>query len=474
VPAGSPVVALGRRRDEGLTEDRLASPVMGTMGTPLGRVLSLTALGVVLTACPRKPDPKADAGGDLASVAGDAGTSGTSGGDGGAGAAKVSVGDRVVDAAHGKELVLSYQCNRCHDGTGHPAAEQGKHCVHCHKDIMEGRFKAGTAEALARWKPRVKDLTEAPSLEAAGKRFGRRWVEDYLLQPADLRPHLAQYMPSLAITVADAKDIAAYLVPDDEPVASAAGAAGSKAIAGADLDKGRRLVDTKGCGGCHAFTGVSPLATSAPPPMDGRDYERGRKLAPDLRITRDRTSAARLVSWLTDPKAVKPDSAMPKIALSPEEVRDLAGYILGAELASPPTRVPVTRLPPLTRKVTYKEVDEKVFHRTCWHCHSEPDYAIGDGGPGNSGGFGFKPRGLNLSAYEGISAGYVDEKNERQSVFLPDAEGVPRLVRALLARHDEQAGAPTRSVRGMPLGYEALSPEQIQLVESWVVQGRPK
>jgi hypothetical protein len=156
------------------------------------------------------------------------------------------------------------------------------------------------------------------------------------------------------------------------------------------------------------------------------------------------------------------------------EVKDLAGYILTAEVSATPTKAKLVRLPVLTRKVSFKEVDEKVFHRTCWHCHSEPDYAIGDGGPGNSGGFGFKPRGLNLSAYDGIAAGFIDDKNERQSVFAKDKEEVPRLVRALMARYDEEAGAATGTVRGMPLGYDPVSPEEIQLVDTWIAQGRPR
>ena len=98
----------------------------------------------------------------------------------------------------------------------------------------------------------------------------------------------------------------------------------------------------------------------------------------------------------------------------------------------------------------------------------------GDGGPGNSGGLGFKPRGLNLSDYNGVAAGYLDDKGERASVFIKDEGDVPRLVKALLARHDEESGAETGPVRGMPLGYEPLSAEDIQLVESWVAQGRPR
>lgn len=408
----------------------------------------------LLAACPKpKADPSVDAG---AAPPGSASSSP---------AAK----DALGDAAHGKELVLAYQCNRCHDGVGHPAAPQNKHCVHCHKDIMEGRFSASAA-SIARWKPRVKELTDAPSLEASGKRFTRAWIEDYLLQPTDLRPHLAQFMPRLAISAKDAKDIAAYLAPD----ADREGAPDLAPIAGADLGKGRRLLDTKGCGACHELGGAAALEPSAPPALDAKDFERARRLAPDLRFARIRMTPAKLVAWLRDPKAVKGDSAMPKIALSDTEVRDLAGYLWSAELAPAPSKPRAVRLPILTRKVTFKEVDDKVFHRTCWHCHSEPDYAIGDGGPGNSGGFGFKPRGLNLSGYEGIAAGFVDDKGERESVFAKDAEGVPRLVRAMLARHDEVAGAATGAVRGMPLGYAPIALEDVQLVDTWIAQGRPR
>jgi len=419
------------------------------------RSLVVTTLAAaVLAGCPNKPrrDPAADDGGSAVV------------------SAPSTPKEAPPDPVRGKELVATFQCNRCHDGTGHPAAADNKHCVHCHKKIVHDEFDAPAA-SIARWKPRVKELADAPSLEATGQRFSRKWVASYLLQPSDLRPHLHQYMPRLALSLADARDIAAYLVPDDEPPSTAAV---PPEVAGADLGKGRQLLETKGCGSCHVFTGVAPIPSSAPPPMDGRELERGHRLAPDLRFTRERMSAAKTIAWLSDPKSIKHDTPMPKTSLSAAEVKDLAAYLLTADITPPPPPPKVARLPVLARKVTFKEVDEKVFHRTCWHCHSEPDYAIGDGGPGNSGGFGFRPRGLNLSDYNGIAAGFLDDKGERSSVFAKDAEGVPRLVRALLARHDEEGGGETGAVRGMPLGYEPLSAEDIQLVESWIAQGRPR
>jgi cytochrome c5 len=381
-------------------------------------------------------------------------------------AASVPVNAQAVGtpALDGKALLGKFQCNRCHDGTGLEAVPQNKHCVHCHTDIIEGRFKAPAA-SMAKWVPRVKDIQDAPSLEATGKRFRRSYLEQYLLLPTHVRPMLVQSMPRLAMTGAEAKAIAAHLAPEDKDEPAPKGDAG----------KGRALVDSKGCGTCHQMGGVPKLTASAlPVTMSPADFARGMRLAPDLRHVRARFAPSRAAAWLQDPKAVKADTVMPTIPLTSSEVDDIVSYLYTVQLEAPDVRPMPERLPVLSRKVTFDEVDKKVFHRTCWHCHSEPDYAIGDGGPGNSGGFGFPPRALNLSDYNGLTAGFLNDKNERQSIFKPEKDGVPRLVRALLARHAEERGAATGEVRGMPLGYPALSLEDIQLVETWIAQGRPR
>ena len=43
------------------------------------------------------------------------------------------------------------------------------------------------------------------------------------------------------------------------------------------------------------------------------------------------------------------------------------------------------------RRVSFAEVNEQVLRRTCWHCHSTPEFAMGDGGPGNTGALAFVP-----------------------------------------------------------------------------------
>jgi hypothetical protein len=163
---------------------------------------------------------------------------------------------------------------------------------------------------------------------------------------------------------------------------------------------------------------------------------------------------------------------MPNLGLGEQEIADLTAFITQAPLAPAAAATP-PRLAVLERPVSFKEVDEQVFSVTCRHCHSNPETAFGDGGPGFDGGFGFAPRRVDLSSHRGMSSGLLAADGERHSLFERLADGTPRLVAALVARQAEEAGSPSQAVRGMPLGLPALTPEQIQLVESWVAQGHP-
>jgi mono/diheme cytochrome c family protein len=367
------------------------------------------------------------------------------------------------DAKHGRELVVRFECSRCHDGAGVAAAPTNKHCVHCHQDLASGKLGAGNAEA-AKWREHTAHLRAVPTLADAGKRLRRGWIEGFLLDPRDLRPSLTMTMPRLAITKEEARDIATYLAPDDAPEEG-------DALAGASLENGRELVVKNGCVSCHAFTGAPPLPDARA--ANVKETNEIFALAPDLRFARERLRPAKLVAWLLDPKSLLPDARMPKFTITNEQARDIAAYVLKVPLA-PPNRAVPARLPVLDRKVTYSEVEERVLGVLCVHCHSEPKTSIGDGGPGTGGGFGFQPKRFDVGTYRGISAGYVDAHGERQSVFAPGPDGVPHLVNALMARYGEEAGKPSPHVRGMPLGLPPLPLEDIQLVESWIAQGRPQ
>jgi cytochrome c2 len=369
------------------------------------------------------------------------------------------------DAARGRELVDTFECNRCHTVQAVAPAPRDKHCVQCHDDISRGQFPA-PASAMARWKKTVDAYTVNPSLVNVGARLDPEWLYGFLLDPRDLRPHLSTSMPKLDLKEQDAADLVAYLTSSVEAPAAAA--------PGGSADKGRTLFEQKGCGSCHEFSGAPGLLTRPNSMVTDEQQKRAIRLAPDLRFTRERFRRDAMVAWLRDPKSLKNDTLMPTHGLNEREAADVSAYLYDTELSEVAPQAIPARLPVLTRKVEFQEVMDKVFGVTCRHCHSDPDAALGDGGPGNTGGFGFAAKGLDLATYRGVAAGYLDEKRERTSVFLPLPDGTPRLIAALLARQKEESGERDPEVRGMPLGLPALTAEQIQLVESWVAQGRPR
>lgn len=375
-------------------------------------------------------------------------------------------------AARGRALADRFQCNRCHDGNGLVPAPRKQHCVHCHQAIQDGRYKDAPVAVRTRWRENVTHFLEVPSLDGMRGRLSPSWIARYLQEPGDVRPYLGESMPRLPLSADEARDLAIWLAGDDDN-------GGDAAVAFGDATRGRALLEDKRCGSCHRFTGVEPLPMTAPPSLSPDVLARGMKLAPDLALTRDRFVKARLVEWIANPRQLKPDTAMPTLDVTDEQARDMAAYIVQAKLSAFPRAV-APRLPVLQRSVRYDEVAARITTKTCQHCHLDPLTAGGDGGAGATGGFGYEGRHLDVSSYRGLLSGSVDDDGARRSLFerLPESTpvvgGLPRIVAHLMARKHEEAGRPIPGVRGMPLGLPSLPDEDIQLLETWIAQGRPR
>jgi mono/diheme cytochrome c family protein len=369
----------------------------------------------------------------------------------------------VGSSTRGRAAFLRFQCQRCHDSDTIASAPvpEAQRCASCHQRAVRGQ-EPGPRKLQERWRTSVVHYLDVPRLDGLAHQLRRDWVQAFLLRPHDVRPGLSETMPRLAVSPTDAADLAAFLTRGAPRHAPHVWSARSS------IEEGRALLLSRGCLTCHAFSGVD-LPTTVSPGTAPR--------APDLRHTRDRLTPSTVLRWLKSPSTIAPRTQMPTPSLSAPERESLARFIVEAPLERPLSTTVSPLLPVLAREVRFAEVEPIL--RACAHCHDDAIVAGGEGGPGHTGGMGFAPGGLDLSSYSAIARA----RFRGVSVTTSIDGAVPRLVQALQERRHEAAaeesGAEVESVsddplRGMPLGLPPLSPEEIQLVASWLAKGLPR
>lgn len=332
-----------------------------------------------------------------------------------------------------------FECNRCHTIAGVDAPDPYFNCTGCHAAIVAGDGAPFPPDDVARWRPRIKHLVATPSLLGV-ERLQRSWFIDFVQRPHSIRPGLGEEMPRLPITPRDAAQLADELGLTDTTTPTPTG----------DRTRGAQLYAELGCATCHAYDGGGPTFEKPTSVAVRR--------APDLRHARDRMSPATADAWLADPQSVKPDAMMQLRVPDATDRRDLVAYLFTRPLAPQRAAAPPPLPSPVERPVSWAEVNTQIFGATCQHCHTHGGPAVpGEGGAGNTGGFGYAGRGLVLSTYDGVVAGDGDE-----------------LLRRLMARHHEVAGAPLDDVVGMPLGLPPVPLETIALLRGWLAQGSPR
>ena len=91
-------------------------------------------------------------------------------------------------------------------------------------------------------------------------------------------------------------------------------------VADGDPERGASLIVEVGCGSCHTIPGIRGANALVGPPLD----HMGRRIfiAGLLRNNPDN-----MLTWLKNPQAVVPGNAMPYMALSDEQARDIAAYL---------------------------------------------------------------------------------------------------------------------------------------------------
>lgn len=83
---------------------------------------------------------------------------------------------------------------------------------------------------------------------------------------------------------------------------------------------GASLIATRGCGACHAISGIAGATGLAGPPLDTMGSRA--TIAGLLANTPEN-----MASWLENPQRVKPGNAMPNIGLRADEAEDIAAFL---------------------------------------------------------------------------------------------------------------------------------------------------
>lgn len=92
------------------------------------------------------------------------------------------------------------------------------------------------------------------------------------------------------------------------------------ALAGGDAARGAALFAANGCGGCHTLRGATQASGQVGPPLDGVSSRA--VIAGVLENT-----PGNMARWIADPQSVVPGNAMPTMALSHQDARDITAYL---------------------------------------------------------------------------------------------------------------------------------------------------
>lgn len=189
-----------------------------------------------------------------------------------------------------------------------PAVVRGKHlwdrsnCMGCHTLLGEGAYYA-------------------PELTQVHRRRGPQFIAAMLRDPEAMYPGRRK-MQKYDFTETEITDLVAFFewiggmdlngfppTPDLSRIAVPAGG-GDGALVRQD---NRPLVFNQLCIACHALGGQGGVVG---PALDGV----GSRLTPDF-----------IHRWLTDPMAIKPDSKMPKLPLTENDITELVAFLTKLE-----------------------------------------------------------------------------------------------------------------------------------------------
>jgi cytochrome c2 len=91
-------------------------------------------------------------------------------------------------------------------------------------------------------------------------------------------------------------------------------------VIGGNAEKGRMALARHECGVCHVIPGIPDAVGKVGPALD--NYSRRSYVAGKFP-----NEPATLVRWIVDAPSMAPQTAMPAIAMSEQEAKDMAAYL---------------------------------------------------------------------------------------------------------------------------------------------------
>lgn len=245
-----------------------------------------------------------------------------------------------------------FGCTGCHEGQGpatssvekahgevafweHPLRRGDKieaNCIKCHADVqgLSQAQQIAQGEALfvqmgCHGCHLVEGYGELPKIGPYLRRVTAKvdpsWLVRWVTKPHEFRPHTR--MPN-------------FLFKEDEGVAITAYLLAASKTEGADwlnahpepeginprdaalVEKGKTLVESLGCRGCHGFS-ADQTATVVGQHKD---------FAPNLAKIAEKTSPRWLYHWLKNPRDYSPTTPMPSLRLSDKEAKAITSYLM--------------------------------------------------------------------------------------------------------------------------------------------------
>ena len=87
-----------------------------------------------------------------------------------------------------------------------------------------------------------------------------------------------------------------------------------------DIEAGRHLIASYGCGACHTIPGIPGADAMAAPPLN-RFYERS-YISGEVPNTWDN-----LIKYIQHPQDIEPGTVMPDLGVKDEEAREIVAYL---------------------------------------------------------------------------------------------------------------------------------------------------